>query len=113
VHNGWWRDTVGGSIGRNIVGRYDRYYQQCLVDATHECGDLEHAITAIIERWGHRAMWTAGSLRAVLAALGFNPYSVRSGYSRYIELIGIDGHAKIIGEHPNWIETSIVEAVKL
>lgn len=51
-------------------------------------------------------------LRAVLESLGLQTSEARSGVSNFPELNGIDGHGRSIGEHPNWVETGVVEARK-
>ena len=67
---------------------------------------------SILCNWGHQGAWTVGALRAVLGALGFETTEAAPGVSSHPELRGIDGHARAIGEHANWVETGVVEAIK-
>ncbi len=95
-----------------IAERYDEAYADFLRRVTGGDGSKENAMDSIISNWGHQAVWTVPALRAVLHALGLKTTEGQSGVSAHPELHGIDGHARAIGAHANWVETGIVEAVK-
>lgn len=96
----------------SISSRHDEAYRHFLRSAVGGEGTREDAVGSIISNWGHQAVWTVGGLRAVLEALGFQTSEAACSVSSFPELNGIDGHACVIGEHANWVETGIVEAVK-
>jgi len=95
-----------------IAKRHDERYRDFLRGAIGGNGSKEEAVESIICNWGHRAVWTVDGLRAVLEGLGFRTSEASSGVSAFPELNGIDGHGRAIGEHANWVETGVVEAVK-
>lgn len=71
------------------------------------------AMTNILFRHGHRAPWTEGLLCASLFYAGFKSVLPRApGYSEHVELRGVEGHGKVIGDEFNAIETVVVEATK-
>jgi predicted SAM-dependent methyltransferase len=95
-----------------VAARYDATYADFLRTRVGGDGTREDAINSIICNWGHKAIWTVAALRAVLESLGFQTTEEQSGHSLHPELNGIDRHARRIGEHANWVETGVVEAVK-
>lgn len=71
------------------------------------------AMHAITYAHGHQAIWTGSVLSSALFLVGFSeitPCEPRK--SGHMELIGIDGHHKAIGERFNDIESCIYEATK-
>lgn len=71
------------------------------------------AMTNILFMHGHKAPWTKGLLVTSLYYVGFDePVPQWPGGSSYKELLGVEGHGKVIGEKFNGIETVVVEAKK-
>ena len=71
------------------------------------------AMHAILHCHGHKSAWTQSLLEASLAYAGFKVITAcEPGASTRAELRGVDGHARVIGEHANWVETAIAEAVR-
>jgi hypothetical protein len=67
----------------------------------------------IIFMHGHRAPWTQGLLEATLYYAGFDHIGVCTpGHSDHPELVGVEGHGRVIGDEFNQIETVVVEATK-
>lgn len=68
------------------------------------------AIFALLYKHGHRAAWTDSLLEATLFFAGFNNVTRREpGASAHAELRGVERHHRVIGQHFNWIESSIFE----
>lgn len=95
-----------------IFERYDEDYSRFLKKRAHNDGSLEAAITSIICNWGHRAIWTTKALQCVLQSLHFQTAIAQPRMSHFREMTNIDGHHLAIGEHANWVESGVVEAVK-
>jgi SAM-dependent methyltransferase len=95
-----------------IYQRYDHQYANFMRRIAHNDGSLEASIRSVIFNWGHMAIWTTGALQAVLGAIGYKTTLATPGNSHFPSLAGVDGHAKAIGEHANWVESGVVEAVK-
>lgn len=95
---------------------YDRGDDPEYVAFVHDRGwapsrDLRGAIHAILHCHGHRTAWSESILRASLYYSGFrSPSAVKTGWSRYPELKGVEGHWRVIGEKFNSIESISVEA---
>lgn len=71
------------------------------------------AMTNILFRHGHQTAWTEALLDATLFYAGFNlTCAVDPLWSEHPELLGIEGHGKVIGDKFNRIETVVVEATK-
>ena len=96
-----------------IFSRHDAEYAAFLRRKVGGDGSLECAINSIILNWGHQAIWTSSALMALLGSLGFGVTPVSPGVSQFAEMIDVDGHAGSIGSHTNWVESGVVEAVKL
>jgi hypothetical protein len=92
--------------------RFDSDYADFIRMATGSDGSKESAMESIICGWGHQAVWTVASVRAVLESLGFVTWQTNPGESQFPECNNIDGHGKRIGEHPNWVESGVVEGYK-
>lgn len=74
---------------------------------------LRGAMYSILNNFGHKTAWTDGLLESTLYYAGFdNPIKCAPNQSSHPELCNIDGHAKIIGERWNEIETIIWEGAK-
>lgn len=75
--------------------------------------DRRGAMHAILYAHGHQAAWTQGLLEASLYYAGFDGIEAcEPGKSRRSELVGVEGHARIIGERRNWIESAVAEGVR-
>lgn len=73
----------------------------------------EDCVKTIIFCHGHKACWTREMLATVLGSAGFEridypPYNM----SAHHELIGVDGHWKVMGMDNCIMESSVVEAIK-
>lgn len=85
--------------------KFSMKYRDCGLGPT-----LRGACDNIIYAFGHKAVWTASLLKAVMAYCGFDPVmECISGRSGYPELCGVDGHGKVIGDEFNRMESVIVE----
>jgi len=71
------------------------------------------AIGAILWEHGHKTPWTESLMLTTLYYAGFGDTKVlEPRVSDHLELQDVDGHWKVIGEHNNWVESSVVEATK-
>jgi len=95
-----------------ILERYDDNYRTFLKRLAKNDGSLEAAMSSIICNWGHRAIWTTKALECVLQSLHFQTAVAQPQISHFSEMTNIDGHHLKIGEHANWVESGVVEAVK-
>jgi SAM-dependent methyltransferase len=95
-----------------IFRRYDEQYAEVLRNLSNTDGSRESAIHSIVTKWGHKAIWTTDALQVLLGALCFRTMVASPGISYFKEMEGIDRHARSIGEHANWVESGVVEAVK-
>jgi hypothetical protein len=95
-----------------IFLRHDEQYRDFLRHKAKNDGSLEAAMHSIICNWGHEAIWTTNAMQAILESLAFKTAVARPKVSYFCELDNIDGHHRGIGEHPNWVESGVVEAVK-
>lgn len=77
--------------------------------------DRRSAVQSILLNHGHLSAWDYDLLETCLYAGGFREdliYKVEIGCSVEPDLVGLEGHGKVIGEHNNAIETIVMEAVK-
>jgi hypothetical protein len=59
---------------------------------------------------GHKMAWTDSLLEASLFYAGFgNLTRCEPGQSTHADLVGVEGHGKVIGDKMNWIESSVWE----
>lgn len=71
------------------------------------------AMHAILYAHGHKTAWTESLLEAVIYFCGFDVTALcRPGQSVHPELVGVEGHGKVIGESNNDLETIVCEGVK-
>jgi predicted SAM-dependent methyltransferase len=72
--------------------------------------DMRGAIWAMLNCHGHQAPWTASLLAVSLYLAGFDDVKpCDPGLSDHVELQGVEGHGRIIGDAFNRIETVICE----
>lgn len=72
-----------------------------------ECFILNH----FMRGWGHQFVYDPETLRAVLEECGFSGISsLAPGQSNDVQLQGIEGHGRVIGEEQNRFETMVLEA---
>ncbi len=86
---------------RNFIQRYG------WGDGKPGCG-----VRAITFEHGHQTWYSYEVLESVLGSLGFSTQRAKSGESTFEEFVGIDSHARVIGDAFNKIETIVVDAVK-
>lgn len=72
----------------------------------------EAAVRSAVFNHGHQAIWSESLLLVALKAIGFRASPQKPGASKYIELRGVEGHGKVVGENVAMVETSVVEGVK-
>lgn len=71
------------------------------------------AMNAIIYAHGHEMIWCGALMEAVLYYCGFDDIKQElPGKSEHTELRGVEGHAKVIGDRFNLIESLVFEARK-
>lgn len=73
------------------------------------------AVQSILLNHGHLSAWNYDLLETCLYAGGFREdliYRAEIGRSENSELVGVEGHGRVIGDHNNEIETIVMEAVK-
>ena len=72
---------------------------------------MRAAIDALLNCHGHKAPWTESLLLVTAYQAGFESViACEPGQSDIPDLIGVEGHGRVIGERFNWIETVVVEA---
>jgi SAM-dependent methyltransferase len=75
--------------------------------------DLRGAMHTILYCHGHKTAWTASLMEATLYYAGFEHIEeLAPGQSRHQALKGVEGHAKVIGEKFNAIESMCFEATR-
>lgn len=76
--------------------------------------DDRGAMHAMLYCHGHKTAWNAMLMEATLYYSGFNsPRKQVLGWSSHPDLCGVEGHAKVIGEKFNAIESITFEAAKM
>lgn len=97
-------------IWKRSTRDYIKFTNQWVKDAEP---DVRTAMSNIIYQHGHQAIWSASLLEALLFFAGFpkiEPWT--PGKSLHPELVGVDGHGKVITEEYNEIESCVMEATK-
>jgi len=74
---------------------------------------LRSAISALVFLHGHQAVWTAGSLLAIMSAIGFECERSEPDCSRHSHLNNIDGHGNLVGRDINRAEAVVIEGTKV
>ncbi|MER9937423.1 methyltransferase domain-containing protein [Mesorhizobium sp. M0088] len=75
--------------------------------------DRRGAMHAIIFAHGHKAIWSQALLEACLFFAGFEEIAACEVHkSDHADLIDVEGHHTVIGEHFNWIEAAVAEGRK-
>lgn len=96
----------------NIWRRGDQHY----FDFTRKwapSADRRGAMHAIIHAHGHKAIWSQALLEACLFFAGFEDIEGCDVHkSAHADLINVEGHHTVIGEHFNWIEAAVAEGRK-
>jgi predicted SAM-dependent methyltransferase len=111
VYDGVMRITVP-SIAR-VYQMADQEYLDWLGRSGFGQPTRQSAIENLIVNHGHLAVWSHSTLCATIYAAGFDVvHGEVVGDSCHPELRGIDHHGKVIGEHNNWVESIVVEAIK-
>lgn len=76
------------------------------------CVLKSECVRAAIFNHGHAGAWTVELLEVVMQSIGFTTERCDYGQSRHVELHGVDGHGKVVGDEVARIETSVVEGTK-
>jgi predicted SAM-dependent methyltransferase len=72
------------------------------------------AVRLLISSHGHKSVWTCDILRFFLNLAGFTWISQNNvGESNHKDLIGVEGHGKVIGDDINRLETIVYEGTKI
>jgi len=110
IPGGVMRITVP-SIGR-VWAMADDEYLAWLESSGFGKANRRSAVENLIVNHGHLAVWGEDTLAAAIYAAGFDTKFAPVGNSIHKELVGVEGHGKVIGEHNNWIESICVEGTK-
>jgi hypothetical protein len=76
-------------------------------------GTPASSIRHLVFGHGHQSLWTVDLLMTVLSACGFDPREAGVGESINPDLRGLEQHGNSIGQHANWVESIVVEGVKI
>lgn len=76
-------------------------------------GHGDNPIRAAIFSHGHQAAWNQDLLITFLQAIGFKAEKVEMGKSKNSDLVGVEGHGKVVGYSVADVETSCAEATSL
>lgn len=76
-------------------------------------GHGDNPIRAAVFEHGHQAAWNQELLMTFLTAIGFKAEKVEMGKSSNSDLVGVEGHGKVVGQSVASVETSCVEATSL
>lgn len=80
---------------------------------TDNPGSAIHVVNRLQHEWGHTFLYDADTLTDALQRSGFTEtLECTPGASAHAVLVNIDGHAQVIGEEFNELESLIIEAVK-
>jgi SAM-dependent methyltransferase len=72
---------------------------------------MRPAIQALLDCHGHKAPWTESLLLVTAFQAGFDTVTACQPLQSHVpELVGVEGHHRVIGEKFNAIETVVVEA---
>lgn len=89
----------------------EAYFQFVHQRGWAERADVRGAMGAILDCHGHKAPWSASLLETSLYLAGFEHIVHRDpGLSDHVELRGVEGHGRVIGDAFNVIETIVCEA---
>lgn len=99
------------SVERIMIHASDEYLK--FIARWARIPDVRGAMGAILWEHGHKTPWTESLLMATMYYAGFDDLKVEEPrQSSHKELEDVDGHWKVIGEHDNWVESSIIEGTK-
>lgn len=109
-----------GGVFRVVVPSVEKIYRDAddaylnwLAEKGYGEATREDAIKSIVLNHYHLSAWTYELLDLFLFAAGFKQrVGQKVGESTHPELTNIEGHAEVIGEHNNLIETIVIEATK-
>ena len=90
----------------------DPRYFHFINNAGWGAASKEGAVEAILFQHGHQCIWSMEAMLGILNALGFAAKPVEIGESENRDLVGVEGHGKIIGNYFNGLESIAVEAIK-
>jgi predicted SAM-dependent methyltransferase len=100
------------SISR-VATHLDQAYINFTVHRGYSDGDKRQSISHLITHHGHLACWGKEELKTAIWCAGFDSItSEQLNKSKYSKLRNLDKHGEVIGEHNNFIESIVVEAVK-
>ncbi len=114
-----WRVLKPGGILRlafpdllRIAERSTPEYVRFLQEKHWGDGTSGSALRNIIENHGHKAVWTAETMAAVLESVGYEVSICPLGKSAHLHLQGVESHASQLGHVFNELETCCMEAMK-
>lgn len=76
-------------------------------------GHGDNPIRAAVFEHGHQAAWNQDLLITFLQATGFKAEKVEMGKSKNSDLVGVEGHGKVVGQSVADVETSCAEGTKV
>lgn len=88
-------------------------YQNAVKAGGHGDGSAKAALRAVVFEHGHQSVWNAALLNSTLQAVGFDTAKPEYGKSSHPDLVGVEGHWKVVGRSVAETETSIVEGIKI
>lgn len=103
-----------GGVARVCIPDIARIWRLASVEyiKVAKCRTNSDCVRAAVFNHGHAGAWTAELLETVMQAIGFTTERCSYGESPHVELVGVDGHGKVVGENIARIETSIIEGTK-
>ena len=91
----------------------DQEYLQWLGGSGFGQSNKQSAVENLMVNHGHKTAWSENLLKAALYGVGFDKFMVPTvGFSTDEHFQNVEGHWKVIGKHPAFIESIVVEASK-
>jgi len=105
---------LGGAVRICVpdIARLTRLMTDEYREAVRTGGHGDNPIKAAIFSHGHQGAWTQELLISFMAGVGLSACAKNYGQSNHIELHGVDGHGKVVGQSIAELETSVVEGTK-
>jgi predicted SAM-dependent methyltransferase len=111
LKDGGWIRVCVPSIAR-IYSYADKEYYDWLAQSGFGEGNLKSAIRNLMVNHGHKTVWSEELLQVALCGAGFSTSYAKVGESECEHFCNLEGHWKVIGKHPNWVESIVMEGVK-
>lgn len=111
--------TPGGAVRvavpdvERIWFKFTPAYGEAVKAGGHGDGSLTASVRAAIFEHGHQAVWNQSLLAVFLSCAGFKIQPQRPGKSSHPDLVGVEGHGRVVGDEIAAIETSVLEGWKV